>query len=120
MINKIASVSIYVEDQQKALRFWTDGVGFEAVRNQPMGPQASWIEVGLAGTQTSLVIFPRQMMPNWNELKPSLVFECEDIRATYEEMSARGIEFVDPPQAMAWGSFAKFRDPDGNEFLLKG
>jgi catechol 2,3-dioxygenase-like lactoylglutathione lyase family enzyme len=41
---KIATVAVYVENQQDALRFWTEKVGFVVHRTQPMGPEASWIE----------------------------------------------------------------------------
>ena len=59
-------------------------------------------------------------MPKWEELKPSIVFECEDAHAAYETLRDRGVEFTEGPTKMAWGTFAKFRDSDGNEFLLRG
>ncbi|BCJ86328.1 VOC family protein [Effusibacillus dendaii] len=120
MIKQIATVAVYVEDQQRALQFWTDKVGFEVFANHPMGPNANWLEVGPKGAQSHLVIYPRAMMPNWQELKASIVFECEDIQGTYRQMSDNGVEFLEEPKAMAWGTYARFKDPDGNEFLLKG
>ncbi|GAB6936241.1 hypothetical protein JCM14720_21620 [Calditerricola yamamurae] len=48
MIKQIATVTIYVEDQEKALAFWTETLGFTVYRNQPMGPAGNWIEVGAA------------------------------------------------------------------------
>lgn len=59
-------------------------------------------------------------MPNWQELKPSIVFECDDIHTTYETLKGRGVEFVEEPKTMSWGTFAEFRDTDSNEFLLRG
>jgi lactoylglutathione lyase len=120
MIKQIATVAVYVEDQQKALSFWTEQVGFEVTANRPMGPNASWIEVAPKGAQTRLVIYPKAMMPNWNELKASIVFECENIMGTYEALKANGVDFLEEPQQMPWGTFVRFKDLDGNEFLLKG
>ena len=59
-------------------------------------------------------------MSNWEELKPSIVFEYEDIESTFRSLQGRGVEFLEDPKKMAWGAYARFRDPDGNEFLLKG
>jgi predicted enzyme related to lactoylglutathione lyase len=120
MIRKIATVGVYVTDQAGAKEFWTKRVGFELRRETPMGPGGSWLEVAPPKAESCLVIYPRAMMENWAELKPSIVFECDDCAAAYEEMKARGVKFVDAPKSMPWGTFAKFVDEDGNEFLLKG
>jgi lactoylglutathione lyase len=55
MIRKIATAAVYVDDQHKAVEFWTKQIGFEVHRQQPMGPQGSWIEVG-----------PRQRSRAWS------------------------------------------------------
>ena len=120
MIERIATVAIYAEDQQAAMKFWTEQVGFELRRNDPMGPGAFWIEVAPQGAQSALVIYPRQMMPNWAELKASIVFETKSFQETYEGMKARGVTFLEEPKAMPWGTFVRFQDIDGNEYLLKG
>ncbi|MBA2874732.1 VOC family protein [Thermaerobacillus caldiproteolyticus] len=120
MIKRIATVAIYVEDQQKAKEFWTEKAGFEVVAEHPMGPNAFWLEVAPKGAQTALVIYPKTMMKDWNERKPSIVFECDDVLGTYETMKARGVEFLGEPQKMQWGTFVQFKDIDGNEFVLKG
>ncbi len=44
--------------------------------------------------------FPKTMMANWNERKPSIVFDCESVKDTYNEMNARGVIFSQTPQAM--------------------
>jgi predicted enzyme related to lactoylglutathione lyase len=56
------------------------------------------------------------MMTNWQELKPSVVFHCPDVEATCRQLEANGVRITMPPTPMAWGVFAKFADPDGNEF----
>ena len=119
MITKIATAAVYVDDQQAAERFWTEQVGMELHRSQEMGPQARWLEVGPAGAASRLVIYPKSMMKDWAERKPSIVFECDDIQKTHAAMAARGVAFTEEPKEMPWGMFAIFRDPDGNEFVLK-
>ncbi|MCM3556951.1 MULTISPECIES: VOC family protein [Brevibacillus] len=120
MIKKIATVAVYVADQAKAREFWTEKVGFVVHRDEPMTPNASWLEVGPEGAESHLVIYPKAMMPGSEQMKASIVFECEDIDKAYQEMSQRGVIFLEEPKKMAWGSFARFKDADGNEFLLKG
>lgn len=53
-------------------------------------------------------------------MKPSIVFVCDDIQATYEKMKANGVQFEGEPKQMQWGTFAMFSDEDGNTFVLKG
>lgn len=119
MITNIATVAVYVENQQEALTFWTEKVGFEVRRNEPMGPVGNWLEVAAKGAQSALVIYPRAMMKNWQELKQSIVFVCDNIDDTYKRMSENGVKFLEEPNKMAWGTYARFADPDGNEFILK-
>ncbi|MFC0213457.1 VOC family protein [Paenibacillus chartarius] len=120
MITKIATAAVYVEDQQRAKTFWTEKVGFELVRETPMGPGAFWLEVAPKGAQTALVLYPRSMMKDADTMRPSIVFECGDIEATYAAMKANGVQFEGELQKMQWGTFAQFKDEDGHTFLLKG
>jgi len=60
------------------------------------------------------------MMSNWEQLKPSVVFTCGDVAQTCQELTERGVQITHQPKKMAWGTFAKFVDPDGNEFVLTG
>jgi lactoylglutathione lyase len=120
MITKIGTVALYVDDQEKATQFWTEQAGFELKAKHPMGPNAFWIEVAPKGAESALVLYPKAMMENWQEQKASIVFITDDCRKTYEEMSGRGVKFVQEPNEMPWGTFAIFEDLDGNQFLIKG
>ncbi|WP_409177286.1 VOC family protein [Brevibacillus fortis] len=120
MITKMATVAVYVEDQQRAKVFWTEKVGFEVKQEHPMGPNSSWLEVGPTGAQTALVLYPKSMMSNWQEQKASIVFECTEIEKTYEKMRANGVVFQGELNKMQWGTYATFQDEDGNSYLLKG
>lgn len=120
MITKIATAAVYVEDQKKAKTFWVEKAGFDLIRETPMGPNGSWLEVAPKGAQSALVLYPRSMMKGWETMKPSIVFECDDITGTYQMMKNNGVKFEGEPQKMQWGIYAQFYDEDGNMFLLKG
>lgn len=119
MIGKIATFAVYVTNQDKAVQFWGEQVGFEIRRDLPMGPEARWIEMAPPGAESRIVIYPKSMMEDWAERKPTMVFECDDIVKTHREMAARGVEFSQEPKEMPWGMFAIFLDPEGNWYGLR-
>ena len=119
MIEKIATAAIYVTDQDSANRFWEKQVGFEIRRDLSMGTEARWLEMAPPGADSCIVIYPKSMMEDWAERKPSLVFECDDIAKTYKSMAERGVEFSQEPKEMPWGKFAIFLDPEGNWYGLR-
>jgi predicted enzyme related to lactoylglutathione lyase len=118
VIEHIKTVAVYVEDQERALDFYTRILGFEVRNEVDLGARGRWLELAPPGAETSLVLYSRALMANWRELKPSLVFRCDDVRATCQQLAAKGVRITGPPTEMAWGTYAKFADPDGNEFLL--
>jgi lactoylglutathione lyase len=93
-----------VEDQQKALEFCTETLGFEVRRNIEMGPQAKWIEVSPQGAEASLVLYPEELMVNWAELRPSIVFHCSDVEAERLWLESARVRITMQPTQMAWGS----------------
>jgi len=116
-IEFVRTVAIYVADQERSIRFFTEQLGFEVKVDVEMGP-GRWIQVAPPGAETHLVLFPRVMMPNWSEQKASIVFKCEDTGKASEELKAKGVKFVMEPTRMIWGTFASFEDLDGNQFFL--
>jgi predicted enzyme related to lactoylglutathione lyase len=118
MIGPIKTVAVYVSDQKAARTFYTEKLGFAIRKEVSMTPEATWIEVSPQEAQSALVLYPREMMKNWQELKPSIVFQCDDFEATAAALKSKGVAIIDPPMKMQWGTYAKFADPDGNEFLL--
>jgi lactoylglutathione lyase len=117
-IGAIKTVGIYVEDQQRAVEFYTEKLGFTVRRSLPMGPGANWVEVSPPRAESSLVLYPKSMMENWAELKPSVVFHCSEVEETCRRLESAGVNITMPPTPLPWGTFAKFADPDGNEFGL--
>lgn len=71
-----------------------------------MGPEASWLEVAPKGAETRLVIYPKAMMKGSEQMKASIVFECEDIFGTYEKMKTNGVEFLGEP--IKWSGAPSF------------
>ena len=119
MITHIGTVAVYVADQDEALRFWTDQVGFELKAARQMTESVRWLEVGPTGAESALVLYPKALMDDWDARKPSVVFVVDDIEATYDQMTRNGVSFSQELVDMAWGKFAAFVDTDGNEFGLR-
>ena len=117
MLSKVKFVSIPSADQDRAVEFWTRKVGFRLVQDTPFGPQR-WIELEVPGAETRLVIFtPTGHEDRVGGFMP-MAWACRDVQATYEELSGRGVEFVQPPRTESWGTSAIFKDADGNQFAL--
>src|ERR1051325_6144383 len=105
MITHLKFAGIPVRDQEKALRFWTEVVGFRVQTDQPMGNQR-WIELSIGNAQTGLVLFT----PEGHEDRVGTFFNgslaCDDVDATYRQLQAKGVEFVAPPTKQPWGTYA--------------
>jgi lactoylglutathione lyase len=119
MITHIGSVAVYVADQAAARNFWTQQVGFEVKAERPMTESVSWVEVGPPGAASALVLYPKELMDQWRERKPSVVFITDDVDATCSRLADKGVVISQPVVEMAWGKFAAFLDTDGNEFGLR-
>jgi predicted enzyme related to lactoylglutathione lyase len=117
MITHLKFASVPCRDQGAALKFWTEKIGFRVVTDQPMGDQR-WIELAIHNGDTRLVLFT----PDGHEDRVGGFFNgsfaCDDVEATYRQLSERGVEFRSPPAKQPWGTFAVFRDPEGNEFVM--
>jgi predicted enzyme related to lactoylglutathione lyase len=118
MIKHLKFASIPTSDQDRALAFWTGKMGFQVMTDQPMGAQR-WIELGIPGAQTGVVLFT----PEGHEDRIGAFFNgsfhCDDVDYTYRQLSERGVD-ITPPEKAPWGTFSRFRDPDGNTFILSG
>ena len=118
MITHVKFVSIPSRDQDRALRFWTEQVGYELLTDQPFSETQRWIELRIPGADTRFVLFT----PDGQEDRIGGFFNgalaCDDVEATYRQLSERGVEFTSQPEKQPWGSFAMFQDPDRNRFVL--
>ncbi len=123
MINRIGKITIYVEDQAEAKKFWTEKMGFVVTFEQQMGPNMAWIEVGPSENEfTTFVLYDKNAMkrqnPNTNVGHPSILLSTTDIEKAYEEMKEKGVE-VTEIKNMPYGSMFTFKDSEGNSYVLR-
>jgi predicted enzyme related to lactoylglutathione lyase len=118
MITHIKFASIPVSDQDRALAFYTEKLGFKVLTDQPFNDKQRWIEMTIGGSETKFVLFT----PDGHEDRIGSFFNgalaCDNVEKTFEELKSRGVEFMGEPQKQPWGTFAMFKDPDGNQFVL--
>ena len=119
MIKSVKFVSIPVKDQDRALKFYTESLGFGIVTDQPMGPgQQRWIELKIPGAATGIALFTADGHQERIGTFQGISFATEDVEKTFAELKANGVEFSQGPTKQPWGTFAIFKDPDGNQFVL--
>jgi uncharacterized glyoxalase superfamily protein PhnB len=122
LITRVRSVGIYVSDQQRALEFYRDVLGCDVLADLPMGEGEGalrWIEVRLPADDVNLLLFTPQGQEDRVGGFSNVIFHCDDLQDTYEELSAKGVQFPTPPEQAPWGKWwAVFADPDGNQFGL--
>jgi catechol 2,3-dioxygenase-like lactoylglutathione lyase family enzyme len=109
---------IPVRDQDRALAFYTDALGFKVVTDQPFDDTQRWIELRIPGAETGVVLFTPRGHEDRVGSFHSLSFWTDDVDATVAELKARGVTFERDVERAEWGTFAIFADPDGNKFVL--
>jgi uncharacterized glyoxalase superfamily protein PhnB len=131
---KLSTAQLWVHDQDEALAFYTQKLGFE-VRADVTLPEMGafrWLTVGPVGQEdVSIVLMaipgPPVMDAETAEQVRTLMgkgfagavfLTTDDCRASYEELKARGVEFTEAPEERPYGIDAGFRDPSGNSFRL--
>lgn len=131
MINALSHASIYVDDQDAALEFYTKKLGFE-VRTDVNMEGFRWLTVGPKDQkEPEIILMALAPSPMFDEdtvaqMKTLLakgafgagVFRTADCKATYAELKERGVEFTSEPQERPYGIEAVFKDNSGNWFSL--
>ena len=101
-----APARIAEQHQDAARRFWVETMGFSLVTDEPIGEEpggARWIEVRPPHSAVTLVLYSLTFdASRLGSLSPVL-FTCDDIQKTHQELTARGVEFPDPPGRRSWG-----------------
>lgn len=117
-ITNIGNVAVPVRDQDKALEFYVGTLGFEVRMDAAFGEGMRWIEVGPAGSETTLALPPLGDAPAGVDTGIRLM--TADADADHAALVAAGID-VDP-EVMRWGGgvppMFSFRDPDGNTLYI--
>jgi predicted enzyme related to lactoylglutathione lyase len=131
---RISTAQVWVHDQDEALDFYTRKLGME-VRADATLPEMGdfrWLTVGPVGQPDIAIVLmaipgePVIDAESADQIRTlmakgfagTIFLETDDCRSAYEELSARGVEFVDLPTEMPYGIDASFRDPSGNHIRL--
>jgi predicted enzyme related to lactoylglutathione lyase len=119
---KIKLTSVFVDDQERALRFYTEVLGFVKKADFSNGPYR-WLTVASAeepeGTELQLALDNNPADKAYQQAKlqqsqPAVMFFTDDLQADYERMKARGAEFTQPPTDVTASKIATVRDGCGN------
>ena len=118
MITNIKFISIPVRDQNRAVEFYTQKMGFKITTDQQFGPNQRWIEMKVGRGETGVVLFtPPGQEDRVGTFMP-MSYQCDNVQKTYEELKARGVQFMSEPKERPYGIEALLRDDSGNWFSL--
>jgi predicted enzyme related to lactoylglutathione lyase len=118
MIKGIKFASIPVADQDRALAFYTEKLGFRVITDAPFDDKQRWIELGIPRAETRLVLFTTDAFKPLIGGFMNVTFTCDDVESTFKQLKSRGVEFVKEPTKADWGHFTMFKDSEGNQFVL--
>ena len=119
---KIKLASVYVDDQERALRFYTEVLGFAKKADFSQGP-FRWLNVASQeepdGTQLQLALNDNPAAKAYQQAmfqqgQPAAMFYTDDLKAEYERIKSRGAEFTMPPTQVTGATIAKLNDTGGN------
>ncbi len=112
-INQIATIAVMVSDEDKAKEWYKKKLNFEVMSNEP-----HWIVVGPKGSSTGIHLCPDAELEPGNQ---GIVLKADNAETTCKDLKKNGVEFVRELSKSEWDedmSYAIFKDPDGNEFML--
>ena len=134
MLKQLTNVQVWVHDQDEALAFYTEKLGLELRDDVTVAEMGNfrWLAVGVPGqpdVAITLMAIPgppvfeeetrQQIMALMAKgAAGGLFFSTDDCRASYEELSKRGVEFQREPTQQPYGIDAGFRDPSGNQMRM--
>ncbi|HKD44713.1 MAG TPA: VOC family protein [Candidatus Angelobacter sp.] len=132
MIQRMSYASIFVLDQDQARDFYVNKLGFEVKTDEKLPNGFRWLTVCPKGQTDFQIILmkvatgPKLQADDVATIAKLMskgafgagVFQTADCRKTYEELKAKGVEFLSPPQEQFYGVEAVFRDPFGNWFSM--
>ena len=132
MITRMSHVLIWVKNQQEALEFYRDKLGFEVDTDETFGENYRWLTMRIPAQPGFEIILmepaPGMMLDEESaaQLRGLVdkgvlgggVFEADDIYKTYEELKGRGVKFKGEPTTQSWGTATVMMDNSGNWFSL--
>lgn len=130
MLQKLSHATIFCLDQDESKRFYTEKLGFEVRTDMTMGT-FRWLTVAPPGQDLELVLMKVNASPPFDadsaeQIRGLIargilgggVFETADCRATYQELKARGVEFMGEPVERPYGVEVMLKDNSGNLFSV--
>jgi predicted enzyme related to lactoylglutathione lyase len=131
---RIATTQLWVHDQDEALDFYTRKVGMEVRQDVTVAELGNfrWLTVSPTGQEDVTIVLmaipgPPVMDPGTADQVRDLMgkgfagtvfLNTDDCQASYEELTGRGVEFVEPPEERPYGIDSSFRDPSGNSVRI--
>ena len=115
MLKRVKFAMVPVQDQERALEFYTKKLGLKVFTDQPMG-DSRWIELKVSGAETLVVLVKNSN--HQSQATPAAVFVADNVENTYQELKAKGVEFTQPPKKAPWGEHAILKDSEGNLILF--
>ncbi|MGF9695775.1 VOC family protein [Paenibacillus sp. MABNR03] len=121
MFSKVGQIMLYVNDQDKALQFWTEKAGFHVVSEENSGDMR-WIEIAPEeGAETTLILHDKEliakMSPELNLGTPSLMFFTKDLNRLYSDLSSKQVT-VGELVTIPGGRVFNFADDENNYFAV--
>jgi catechol 2,3-dioxygenase-like lactoylglutathione lyase family enzyme len=132
MIRRMSHATIFVNNQDEALDFYTNKLGFKVHTDAMVGADFRWLTINAPDQPDFEIILmepkPGMLMdePTANQLRAIMdkgvlgagAFNTDDCRGTYEELKSKGVQFVSEPAERPYGIEAVFKDNSGNWFSL--
>ncbi len=119
-IDRIGTVITTVTDQERAIAFYTETLGFEKRADVPMGNEYRWVEVAPAGAETTIAIVPPRPGDDAGGAQTGIALSSTDLEGDHARLKERGVDVDEeisrmggPVPPMFW-----LRDPDSNTLLV--
>ena len=119
-VNKLATVIVPVSDQDRAIAFYVDTLGFEKRVDVPFGGEYRWVEVAPGDAVTTIALAPPRPGDSTGKRETGISLQTDDIDAYHAELKASGVDvdaevsrMGDPVPPMFW-----LRDPEGNSLMV--
>jgi catechol 2,3-dioxygenase-like lactoylglutathione lyase family enzyme len=117
MIRGVKFISIPVSDQDRALAFYTGNLGFRLLTDQPFSDEQRWIELGISGADTRIILFQFG-----DDLKPggqmNVTFWADDVAGTVRHLKSKGVTITMEPQHTEMGHGGGFSRLDRVRSIL--
>ncbi len=131
MIQQMSHATVYVDDQDAAVDFYVGKLGFEVRQDQTLPGGFRWLTVAPKGQKLEIILMKLAATPYSSaadvEVMRGLmrrgalstgVFQTDDCRKTYDELTSKGVEFSSPPKDEFYAVEAIMKDPFGNWFSV--